>query len=159
MSKGQGRGARSVFLALALAFAATKAQAIFVINEPWVRVAADGRSAQVYMRLTSTEGAALISVTSFAADRVLIRATGPGESTVREVPLPAGQRVELAPGQYRIQLEGLTRKVELGTRIPLRLTIRNGDGRVQEIPVEAEVRLRSPTEDEGHPHHPGGHTH
>jgi len=111
------------------------------------------------MRLTSTEGATLISVKSFAAERVVIRAPGRGKSTVREVVLPARQRVELAPGAYWIQLDGLTRKAELGSRVLLSLTIRNDDGRMQEIPVDAEVRLRSPTEDESHPHHPAGHSH
>jgi copper(I)-binding protein len=153
------RGACSFFLALAFAFGATDAEALFIINEPWVRVAPDGRSAQAYMRLTSTEGATLISVRSFAADRVVIRAPGHNRSTVRQVVLPAGQRVELAPGEYRIQLVRLTRRVELGSRIPLSLTIRNDDGRMQVVPVDAEVRLRSPTEDESHPHHPAGHTH
>jgi copper(I)-binding protein len=90
---------------------------------------------------------------------VVIRAPGRGKGSVKELVLPAGQRVELAPGVYRIQLDGLTRKVGLGTRIPLSLTIRHDDGRLQEIAVDAEVRLRSPTEDESHPHHPAGHTH
>ncbi len=58
-----------MFLALVFTFGASDAQALFVINEPWVRVAADGRSAEAYMRLTSTEGAKLISAKSFAADR------------------------------------------------------------------------------------------
>jgi copper(I)-binding protein len=159
MRQDRRRGACTFLLALALAFGVTEARAIFIINEPWVRVAPDGRSAQAYMRLTSTEGATLISAKSFAADRVVIRAPGRGKSTVREVVLPAGQRVELAPGAYRLHFKGLTRKVELGTRIPLSLTIRNDDGRIQEIPVVAEVRLRSPTEDESHPQHPAGHTH
>jgi len=146
-------------MALALACAAFDAQALFTINEPWVRVAADGRSAEAYMRLTSTEGAKLVSAASFAADRVVIRAPGPGRGTVTELVLPASQRVELAPGKYRIQLDGLTRKVGLGARIPLSLTIRHDDGRLQEIAVDAEVRLRSPTDDESHPHQPAGHTH
>jgi len=158
MRQDRRPGACTLFLALALAFGVSEAQALFVINEPWVKVAADGRSAEAYMRLTSTEGAKLISAKSFAADRVVIRAPGRDRSAPREVVLPARQRVELAPGAYRIQLDGLTSKVELGTRIPLSLTIRNDDGRMQEISVEAEVRLHSPTEDESHPHHPG-HTH
>ena len=88
----QNRQARTgilLSLALAVGLAAPDARAIFIVNEPWVRVAADSRSAEVNMRLTSTEGAKLVSVTSYAAGQVSIRSPGRVRHTVSELDLPA----------------------------------------------------------------------
>jgi hypothetical protein len=109
------------------------------------------------MHLTSTEGATLISVTSFAASEVAIRAPGTAKRTVRELPLPANTLVDLRAHDYRIVFTGLRRRIKLGEHVPLTLTIRSADGSQQEVPVNAEVRKHSPTEDEGHPHRHGEH--
>jgi len=141
-------------LALGFSLAATEARAeTFVVTEPWVRAADDGRSAEGYMKLTSSEGTTLLSVTSFAAARVSICQPGQVCHKLKELDLPAGQLVQLAPASYRIRLQGLTRKLKLGARVSIALTIRHADGREQEIPIDAEVRLHSPTADEADPHH------
>jgi copper(I)-binding protein len=140
------------FLALAFIAAACNAQGVVTINEPWARVAPDGRSAQAYMRVTSSEGAALVSARSLAATHVLI--VGPGHpGGITELDLPAHERVDLARGHYRIRLEGLKGDVSLGARIPLVLAFRGSNGSLLEVAADAEVRLHSPTEDESRPHH------
>ena len=147
-------------LVLAFTGSACGAHGVIVVNEPWVRVAPGGHTAEAYMRLTSSEGAKLVSATSVAAAQVVMRGPDEGRRKVDEVALPAGRRMELARGRIHLQLVGLTRKFGLGDRVPLTLVIRSGDGVVQEVPVDAEVRLHSPTEDESHPHHhPAGHAH
>jgi copper(I)-binding protein len=154
-------GWRAVAIAglLGSAIATCDAHSVFSINEPWVRVAPDGRSAEVYMRITSSEGAKLVAVTSPQARRIVIHAPGRGKGVVSEVLLPGKQLVVLARGDTRIQLFGLVRKLKLGDRVPLAIAVRGNDGGEQEIPLDAEVRLHSPTEDEGGPDHAHGHKH
>ena len=142
---------------LGSAFANVQAHSVFSINEPWVKVAPDGRSAELYMRLTSSEAAKLVSVTSPVTAAIAILAPGTGKRDVLEVDLPARQLVSFERGRYRIRLGGLARKPSLGDRIPLTIVLRGDDGHVQEVPLDAEVRLHSPTEDEGRPHHKHAH--
>jgi len=52
----------------------------------------------------------------------------------------------LAPRGPRILLPGLNRALRPGDRVEFVLTIEAADGTRQEIPANAEVRLRSPTD-------------
>ena len=72
--------------------------------------------------------------------------------------LPAGTLVALEPGHYRVVLQQLVKTLQPGDRVPMTLRIDLDDGSRQEIAVDAEVRLRSPIDDErrahahAHPH-------
>ena len=81
---------RHVAWGLALALIPVDAAAIFIATEPWVRVAANARSAEGYMELVSTDGAALVAVRCDAAAGVAIRAPGTTGATVGRLTLPAG---------------------------------------------------------------------
>jgi len=134
--------------ALAAALTITDAHAIFIVNQPWVRVAANGKSAEAYMDLTSTEGATLVGARSVDAGIVAIHTRGKPPAPKRELALPAGSMIQLSPGGHRLAMRSLTRPLKLGDRVALTLTIQAADGKQQEIPVNAEVRRRSPIEDE-----------
>ena len=125
----------------------TQAHAVFIVNLPWVLPVARGGSTEVYMDLTSTEGATLMAATSDAADSVSILGPGKKTKTAQSVPLPAGTLVELRPAAYRIRLQGMAHSLKLGDHMRLTLTIRSADGTQQEIPVTAEVRHHSALED------------
>jgi copper(I)-binding protein len=133
---------------------AAPANALFIVNQPWARPAQVGQTTEVYMDLTSTEGAKVIGVRTDAAKTATIR--GPGKSVIvtSEVTLPPQVLVALAPGQHRIALAQLLRTLKLGDRVILTLTIERDGGSRQDIEVNAEVRLRSPIDDErrGHEH-------
>lgn len=133
---------------LGLATAAAQADGLFVVNQPWVRPAQAGQTTEAYMDLTSTAGAKLVSVASAAAPAVAIRAPDKRRGAAPTVTLPAGTLVALAPGEYRIALQRVARTLKPGDRVPLTLTIEAADGSRQEIPVDAEVRLHSPIDDE-----------
>ena len=141
-------------LACALAFAPLPAYAaaLFVVTEPWVRLAPSARSAEAYMELLSTDGAKLVGVRSEATASIVMRRPGTNRAAAAEIPLPAHTTVKLAPGAYRFALADLNRGLKRGDRIGLVLTIEAVDGSRQEIPVSAEVRRRSPTDDHLHPH-------
>lgn len=142
-----------------LALLAMTAHAVVSINEPWLRVAPDGRNAEVYLNLRSSEPLVLAGVDSFAARRVSIR-TAAG-TTVRSIDLPANVVVALRPAQTRIGLTGLVRRIRMGEFVPLTLFLRDANGLEQKLFVNAEVRLHSPTEDEtsGHGHSHESHSH
>lgn len=142
----------SVAWGLALAIAATDAAAIFIVTEPWVRLAPDGRSAEAFMELRSTEGARLVAARADVTTNVVLRRPGAARTAVAEIPLPPGATVRLAPGAFRIALANLDRSLQLGDRVGLVLTVEAADGSRQEIPASAEVRRRSPTDDHLRPH-------
>jgi len=112
------------------------------------------RTDRIYIR---TDAYAPGGVTPPVTAAIAILAPGTGKRDVREVDLPARQLVSFERGRYRIRLGGLARKPSLGDRIPLTIVLRGDDGHVQEVPLDAEVRLHSPTEDEGRPHHKHAH--
>ena len=146
-------------IASAAVLAALDARAVLSINEPWVRVTPDGRSADVFVNVRSSDPLTLVAVDSFAARAVTIRT---GDNVVaKSLALPANTPVELKPDGSRIRLTGLVRRIKLGEFVPLTLFLRDGQGGEQKLFVNAEVRLRSPTEDEtsGHGHAHDGHSH
>jgi periplasmic copper chaperone A len=138
---------RTPCAALAFALAATHAHAVFVVTEPWVRPAAAGAATEAFMELASSDGATLVAVRSPVAARVAV-VDARGRSVARDgVPLPAGERVRLAPGRVRVSLWPLARQLRPGDRVHLTLVVRAPDGVEQAIDVDAEVRRRSPTDD------------
>jgi copper(I)-binding protein len=145
--------ARRLALAGAIAFAllASDARAMFIVNQPWVRPARKTQTTNAYMNLTSTDGATLLAARSEDARRVSLR---PARSTAAAgLVLPAKSEITLAPGHDHLTLTGLTRALKIGDRINITLTVRDDDGTVQEITINAEVRFRSPIDDERRAHH------
>ena len=142
----------SIALASLLAIAPVPAAPLFVVTEPWVRVASSGGSAEAFMQLRSSEGATLIAARSDASSGVVLRSPGTKGAIVERIALPAGTTVILAPGGYRVDLPRLDRALTPGDRVVLVLTIEATDGTRQDVPTNAEVRLHSPTEDHLRPH-------
>ena len=69
------------------------------------------------------------------------------------VALPAQSEVALAPGHDHLSLSGIKRTFKLGERVKMTLMVRDNTGAVSEIAVDAEVRTRSPIDDERRAHH------
>jgi periplasmic copper chaperone A len=135
------------------------AAALFVVNQPWVRPAAAGGSTESYMVLRSSEGTTLVGIRSELVSGITLEEPDSARRgkflVVTRLPLPAGETVRLAPGLVHGHLASIKRSLKLGERVALVLTLEAADGTTQEIPVDAEVRHRSPAEDEmrahGHP--------
>ncbi|SRR5260370_15873312 len=138
--------------ALSLGLSAQHASALFVVNQPWVRPAQSTQVTEAYMNLTSTEGATLVGAVSAAAGSVAIRAPGKPAGDLARLPLPAQSLVALGPGGYHLVLRRLMGTLKVGDRVQITLTIENADGSRQDIGVNAEVRLRSPIDDEMRAH-------
>lgn len=141
---------RAALFALLLVAAVARASPVYTLAEPWVRPAAAGAATELYVELRASEAATLIAVTTGAAARVeLLDRRG---KVVPAIELPAATLVRLEPGAARVRLAGLPRPLARGGHVPLMLTVRDGTGAIQEIPVEAEVRLHSPSHDHGVAH-------
>jgi copper(I)-binding protein len=136
---------------LALAVSPAGAASTFAVTEPWIRVAPNGRSAEGYMEVRSSDGATLVGVRSDVAAEIAILPGGTARGAGK-IGLPAGTTVKLVPGGPRITLARLARPLQLGDRVNLVLTVEAPDGKQREIPADAEVRRHSPTEDHRHPH-------
>jgi copper(I)-binding protein len=137
---------------LAILLVPTDASAIFIVTEPWMRLAADARSAEMYMELRSTEGATLVGVTTDVTVDVTIRPPGTTRTPLKEIKLPAGETVMLAPGKHKFVLARLNRRLKLGDHVAFVLTIEAADGGRTEVPLSAEIRRHSPTDDHRHGH-------
>jgi copper(I)-binding protein len=145
------RCAGHVLLACAVLFACgSVAAGVFAVNAPWVRPASRGQATEAFMELTSSDASTLVGARAAVARRATLRgAKGPVES----IALPAGKALLLAPAGLRIALGGLDRTLHLGDRVSITLVVRRADGTQDEIPVDAEVRRRSPIDDERRAHH------
>ena len=143
----------ALFAATGVANTVAEATAILLVNLPWVRPGANSRSAELYLEIKSSDGAALVGASSYAAGGVTLLGPGKAVKPVGEIALPANTAVRLAPGAYRIALQHLTRPLKIGEHVPVSLTIKSADGKRQELLINAEVRRRSAYDDEmTHPH-------
>lgn len=148
--------AAATLLAGVLAIGPVDAASVFAVNQAWVAPARAAQSTEAYMELLSSEPAVLARVRSDASARVTLLSPGKDGLPIKELALKPKAPLQLAPGRYRLVLHHLARPLALGDRVALMLTIRARNGSTQEIPVNAEVRLRSPLDDEAYGHH---HTH
>jgi copper(I)-binding protein len=146
------RGSRRLAAACALAWTlvSVDANALFIVNQPWVSPASKGRTTRAYMNLTSTDGATLLGARSEDAASASVRSA---HNAVVVLALPARAEVALAPGHDHLSLSGIKRTLKLGERVKMTLIVRDASGALSEIAVDAEVRTRSPIDDERRAHH------
>jgi copper(I)-binding protein len=138
---------------LSLAAAAQAATvAVIAVNEPWLRPAGRHAATDAYFELQTSEPLTLVGARSPEAQSVSLR----GPQPVARIPLPPRQGVRFAPDGPRLRLEGLAHALKPGDRVPLVLVFEDPAGARREIPVDAEVRYHSPTDDERRAH---GHAH
>jgi periplasmic copper chaperone A len=120
---------RRAALAAALVCAgAAPAAAQVRATDAWARGTAPGQtSSAVYMRLRSTEPAAVVAVESPLGVAELHEMKMDGDimrmRLVRRLELPAGRTVELNPGGAHVMLTALKRPLARGDRVPVRLTV------------------------------------
>ena len=137
---------RAFFLAL-LCVASIPAMAAksVTVSDVWVRATVPGQDVTgAFMNITSTKNAKLVKVTSPAAGAVEIHTMSMknGVMEMRQIeslPLPANQTVKLEPGAYHVMLFDLKHPFKARTKIPLTLTVEQGDHKKIKIEVEADV--------------------
>jgi hypothetical protein len=126
---------------------------VVTVTQPWVRPAAPGASARVYLVLGSSTGGTVVDARSSAGRVTLMR----GNARATEIAVPAGEALAMTAAGPHLLVRGLKRRLTLGDHLALTLTLRDARGNTQEIPIDAEVRHRSPIDDERRAH--GAHKH
>lgn len=118
------------------------AQADVTVTEPWARASVLGsRPAAVYMSMSSDTGDRLLSVSTPAADQVMIHAIETDDRNVsrmqhREVlELPPGETVTLAPGGMHLMLMGLGEKLVEGSHVPMTFSFEKAGEITTEVPI------------------------
>lgn len=145
---------------LPLLAVATVAQAQEVsVREPWVRATVPGMSATgAFMSLQSAREASVVGAASPVAEKVeLHRMVLEGGvmkmRALESLPLPAGKAVKLVPGGYHVMLMGLKKPLAAGDSVPIRLDIREADGSLRTLEIQAPVRpLAGPAPAASHEH-------
>lgn len=135
-------------LALFLSAIVTAAPALAAVSaeDAWVRATVPGQTvAAGYMKLRSSEAAALVDVSTPAAPKSEVHEMSMQDGVMKmrrvtRIPLPADRTVELKPGGYHLMLMNLPRPLKAGEKIPLTLVIEQADKKRVELRVEAEVR-------------------
>lgn len=114
------------------------------IGHPWTRAAGANGNGGGFMRLTNGGAQAdrLLSAASPIARTVELHThLREGEvmrmRPVADIPLPAGQTVELRPGGLHVMLIGLTAPLTQGARVPLTLRFERAGEVTVELAVEA----------------------
>lgn len=137
---------RPLLAASALSFALGAFAADLEVKSPWVRSTVQGQPATgAFMELSSKGGAVVVGAASPVADVVEVHqmklAVGVMKmSAVRQLEVPAGGSVSLAPGGYHVMLMGLKQQLKPGDTVPLTLKLKGKDGKPQTVDVKAEVR-------------------
>jgi len=140
------------------------AQDLVRVEDAWARgTVAQQKASGAFMRLTPSENARLVAVSSPVAGVAEVHemAMDQGVMRMRAVPgldLPAGRATELKPGGYHVMLMDLRQALKAGETVPLTLVFENAARqRVTQtiaVPVRA-LGAAAPAPAGGHRHHGG----
>ena len=119
------------------------------IENAWARATAPGQKiAGGFMDLTADTDMTLVGGSS-PVSRALELHTMKIEDgimkmrPVKEIALPRGQTVKLAPGGLHIMFVDIKKPLQAGEKVPLSLIFKGSDGKEQQIDVQADARMMS----------------
>jgi periplasmic copper chaperone A len=61
--------------------------------------------------------------------------------SVKEILLPRGQTVKLAPGGLHLMFVGINKPIQAGEKVPVTLIVKGADDKEQKIDLQAEARM------------------
>jgi copper(I)-binding protein len=145
---------RTFFAGFALCLAScmasvANAQAKIAVENAWARATVPGQKVgAIYLEMRSEKSAKLIGVSSAAAGSAEIHSMSNDGGVMKmrqlkQLELPAGQTVPLAPSGNHIMLLDLKQPLQAGARVPLVLIVEQ-EGKKQSIPLQVEVRALTP---------------
>ena len=139
-----------IALCFVLLFASVAhAQSPIAVENAWARATVPGQKVGgVYLEIRSEEPAKLVGVRSPAAGSAEIHSMSNDGGVMKmrqlkQLDLPAGQTVRLAPNGNHIMLLDIKQPLQPGARVPLVLIVEQ-KGRKKWIQVQAEVRALTP---------------
>ncbi len=140
------RVATIVLSASCLLAGAAVADSVHVENL-WVRATAPGQKiAGGFMDITADADMKLVGGSS-SVSRALELHTMKIEDgimkmrSVKEIHLPRGQTVKLAPGGLHIMFVDINKPIQAGEKVPVTLIVKGANGKEQKIDLQAEARM------------------
>ncbi|TCV83004.1 hypothetical protein EDC63_11739 [Sulfurirhabdus autotrophica] len=116
------------------------------VSKAWVRATVPGQEVSgAFMDLTSKTNARLIKAESPVAEIVEIHSMSMQNGVmnmreIKELDLPAGKTIQLAPGGFHIMLINLSKQLKAGDSIPIKLTIKEAGNTDSVISIDAKVK-------------------
>ncbi|HSV19841.1 MAG TPA: copper chaperone PCu(A)C [Casimicrobiaceae bacterium] len=126
---------------------------VVTVSQPWLPPAARHASTPLYLVLGTSEPATLVGARSPLGEVQLYD----GKRRVEAWPLVPGATLVMTVNGPHLVVRDIDHALARSERVPITLRLRDADGDVHEIEVDAEVRLRSPIDDERRAH--GMHPH
>jgi periplasmic copper chaperone A len=119
------------------------------VDNPWVRATAPGQKvAGGFMSLTADADMTLIGGSSPVSNHLELHfmkmENGVMEMReMKEIPLPKGKAVSLAPGGLHVMFIGLKSPIREGQKVPISLIVKGSDGKEHKLAVEAKAKRTS----------------
>jgi copper(I)-binding protein len=128
----------------------SSAQAQVSVERAWARTTVPNQvssgafmhiTAQIDVRLTGARSpvAAVVELHEMKIDNGIMRMRPVGE-----LPIKAGQSIELKSGGYHLMMMGLKRQLKAGEIVPLTLEFKAPDGSVSEVAIKAVAAFTQP---------------
>lgn len=137
---------RLLILIAALVFSTPIRADEIITSESWARTTVPGQTnGALYLSIVSQQEASIIAVSSSIAHSASLHSMSheDGIMKMRELdilPLPAKQVIKLNPGGNHIMLDGLKHPLKMGDSVPLILTIKFADQRIEKIRLNVPVK-------------------
>ena len=149
----------SLTLTLNLALACQTAWAQTSVADPWIRgTVAQQKATGLFAKITSTQGARLVSVSTPVAGLVEIHEMSMAGDVMkmRALPtglaLPAGKVVELKPGGYHVMLMDLKQQLKAGDTVLVTLVLEGPDKKRETVEIKAPVKALAAAGADAHKH-------
>ena len=126
------------------------AYAQVTVDRAWARTTVPQQmSSGAFMRITAQKDVRLTGVRSPLAGVVEVHEMKMDNGIMRmrpvgELPIKAGQSIELKSGGYHLMMMDLKRQLKAGETVPLTLKFKAPDGSVSEVAVKAVAALTQP---------------
>lgn len=128
----------------------TNAQAQVTVERAWARTTVPNQtSSGAFMRITAQRDVRLIGARSPIAGVVEVHEMKMDKDIMRmrpagELPIKAGQSIELKSGGYHLMMMNLKRQIKAGEMVPLTLQFKAPDGSVSEVTAIAVAAFTEP---------------
>lgn len=128
----------------------SSAQAQVNVERAWVRTTVPSQpSSGAFMHITALRDVRMTSASSPVADVVELHEMKIDNGIMRmrpvdELPMKAGQSIELKSGGYHLMMMGLKRQIKAGEIVPLTLEFKATDGSVSKVEVKAAAAFTQP---------------
>jgi periplasmic copper chaperone A len=128
----------------------SSAQAQVTVERAWARTTVPNQtSSGAFMRITAQQDVRLMAVRSPVAGVVEVHEMKIDNGIMRmrpagDLPIKAGQSIELKSGGYHLMMMDLKQQLKAGEIVPLTLEFKASDGSISKVEVKAVAAFTQP---------------